>query len=81
MSKRKTFRRVKVGNRGYHAGKRQAMFLPYARSTRPAKSQTFGNLAQKTAPGAANTESGKAAPLMNAAGVTSVHLSVLPGFE
>lgn len=32
MSKRKTFRRVKVGNRGYHAGKRQAMFLPHVPS-------------------------------------------------
>lgn len=53
MSKRKTFKRVKVW--GYIPGKRGRIF------SRPApKSQTFGNLSKKeAAPSAANTEDGK----------------------
>jgi hypothetical protein len=35
MTKRKAFRRVKVGQMGYNAGQRQKMFLPpQKRSTR-----------------------------------------------
>ncbi len=61
MSKHKRFRRVKVGNRGYHAGKRQAMFWAHERAEK------------KTASGAANTDGGKAEQITSLGSASSLH--------
>lgn len=53
MSKRKKFRRVKVGQMGYMSGKRLQGFRAQVKA---AKSQTSGNLGKKKLSGATNTE-------------------------